>query len=75
MHYPCQIAHPEWSSSADTDPHQSQISRINFLGQFSDTPTHVIGTHFAGPTAGCLVKVGNHYWLDAHNEAARFRVI
>jgi hypothetical protein len=32
--------------------------------QLADTPVLVIGTHFAGATAGHLVTDGNSYRLD-----------
>ncbi len=64
MHHPCQMAHPEWSSAFDTDQAQSRLTRHDFLARFADTPTLVIGTHFAGPTAGRVVRDGNAFRLD-----------
>ncbi|MBN9487512.1 MAG: MBL fold metallo-hydrolase [Alphaproteobacteria bacterium] len=61
MHHPCQIARPDWSSGFDTDQDASRVTRHAFLSKFSDTPTLVIGTHFAGPTAGHVVREGNAY--------------
>jgi glyoxylase-like metal-dependent hydrolase (beta-lactamase superfamily II) len=61
MHHPCQIARPDWSSGFDTDQDASRVTRHAFLAQFADTPTLVIGTHFAGPTAGRVVREGNAY--------------
>jgi glyoxylase-like metal-dependent hydrolase (beta-lactamase superfamily II) len=74
MHHPCQIAHPEWSSVADSDPQLSRATRLAFFAQFADEPTLVIGTHFGGPTAGRLRKRGDGYWLDAAG-ASRFRSV
>ncbi len=75
MHHPCQIAHPEWSSVADDDAGQSVLTRLGFFAQFADTPTLVIGTHFGGPTAGCLAADGaSGYWLDARGDARKFRM-
>ena len=34
------------------------------FGQYADTPTLIIGTHFAGPTAGKLVRDGDGYRLN-----------
>ncbi|MDP3173498.1 MAG: MBL fold metallo-hydrolase [Phenylobacterium sp.] len=56
MHHPCQIAHPHWASQFDTDPDESTRTRHAFMEEFADTPTLIIGTHFAGPTAGRLVR-------------------
>ena len=63
VHHPCQFAHPEWGSSADTDPAQADRTRKAFMARYADTPTLIIGTHFAGPTAGRLVRDGAAYRL------------
>lgn len=73
MHHPCQIAHPEWSSIVDTDPRQSEAVRRDFLADLAGTSTLVIGTHFGGPTAGCIVRDDENYWLDGHGDALCFR--
>lgn len=65
MHHPCQIAHPHWSTAFDIDGAQSTSSRLAFLGEFADTPTLVIGTHFGGPTAGYLERHDGSFRLDA----------
>jgi glyoxylase-like metal-dependent hydrolase (beta-lactamase superfamily II) len=64
MHHPCQIARPQWSTIFDTDAERSRETRRAFLAEFADTPTLVIGTHFAAPTAGRLVRDGEGYRLD-----------
>jgi glyoxylase-like metal-dependent hydrolase (beta-lactamase superfamily II) len=64
MHHPCQIAHPEWASTADSDPEQGQRTRERMFEQLAGTPTLVIGTHFAGVTAGRIVRDGGTYRLD-----------
>jgi glyoxylase-like metal-dependent hydrolase (beta-lactamase superfamily II) len=61
MHHPAQCAHPEWHSSADSDPQQAERTRRDFLARHADRPTLVIGTHFAGPTAGRIVRDGDTY--------------
>jgi glyoxylase-like metal-dependent hydrolase (beta-lactamase superfamily II) len=45
-HHPCQMAHLDWSSTADSDPVQSAATRRQLFGRFADTPTTVIGGHF-----------------------------
>ena len=52
MHHPCQIARPEWCSSADYDRDQARNTRLNLLREWAGTDLLVIGTHFASPTAG-----------------------
>ncbi|MCZ6617844.1 MAG: MBL fold metallo-hydrolase, partial [Gammaproteobacteria bacterium] len=64
IHHPCQIAHPEWSSTADWDPEASAKTRDRFLALYADRPVLVIGTHFAAPTAGRIVRDGQTYRLD-----------
>ncbi|MCZ6854875.1 MAG: MBL fold metallo-hydrolase [Gammaproteobacteria bacterium] len=64
IHHPCQIAHPEWSSTADWDPMASAVTRNEFLSRYADQPVLIIGTHFAAPTAGRIVRDGQVYRLD-----------
>jgi len=45
-HHPCQMAHLDWSSSVDSDPVQSAVTRRELFSRFADTPTLVIGGHF-----------------------------
>ena len=45
-HHPCQMAHLDWSSTADSDPSQSAKTRRELFSRFADTPTLVIGGHF-----------------------------
>ena len=39
-------------------------TRLAFLDEHADTPTLVIGTHFAGPTVGHIVRDGSTYRFD-----------
>jgi glyoxylase-like metal-dependent hydrolase (beta-lactamase superfamily II) len=64
MHHPCQIAHPEWSTLADSDPEQGIATRREMFQRFADTPVLILGTHFAGVTAGRIVRDGDGYRLD-----------
>jgi glyoxylase-like metal-dependent hydrolase (beta-lactamase superfamily II) len=45
-HHPCQMAHLDWSSTADSDPKQSAVTRRELFSRFANTPTLVIGGHF-----------------------------
>jgi glyoxylase-like metal-dependent hydrolase (beta-lactamase superfamily II) len=65
MHHPCQIARPDWSSTADTDPDQAHSTREAILTRLADTPVLVIGTHFAGRTAGHIVPDGPTFRLTS----------
>ena len=45
-HHPCQMAHLDWSSTADSDPQQSARTRLELFSRFADRPVLVIGGHF-----------------------------
>jgi glyoxylase-like metal-dependent hydrolase (beta-lactamase superfamily II) len=64
MHHPCQIAHPEWDTTADTDKEQGIRTRRIMFERLADTPVLVIGTHFAGATTGRIVRDGASYRLS-----------
>jgi glyoxylase-like metal-dependent hydrolase (beta-lactamase superfamily II) len=64
MHHPVQCAHPEWPSTADSAPELAVATRRAFLERHAGTPTLILGTHFAGPTAGRVVRDGDAYRLD-----------
>ena len=64
MHHPCQIAHPEWASTADADRNRGSAPAIGCSASFAGTPVLVLGTHFAGATAGRIVSDGDAYRLD-----------
>jgi glyoxylase-like metal-dependent hydrolase (beta-lactamase superfamily II) len=57
LHHPCQMAHPDWSLG-DDDPKAAAITRSRLFAEWADQPTFVIGTHFAAPTAGRVVRDG-----------------
>jgi glyoxylase-like metal-dependent hydrolase (beta-lactamase superfamily II) len=62
-HHPCQMAYPEWSSTADFDPAAAEATRRRIFGDLAGEPVLVIGTHFAGPTAGHVVRDGKAFKL------------
>jgi glyoxylase-like metal-dependent hydrolase (beta-lactamase superfamily II) len=62
-HSPIQFAYP-LTSAADTDSAQADRTRAEFVARYRDTPTLIIGTHFAGPTAGRLVRDGDTIRFD-----------
>ena len=64
LHHPCQFARPHWCSSFDEDRTQAVATRRAMFEKLADTPTLVIGTHFATPTAGHLVRDGDAYRLN-----------
>jgi len=64
IHHPCQFVHPEWSASVDFDPDESRATRQSFVRESADQPVLIIGSHFAGPTAGRVVRDGTAWRLD-----------
>ncbi|WP_342723567.1 MBL fold metallo-hydrolase [Bradyrhizobium sp. B097] len=63
MHHPCQLAHPEWRTVVDYDIEQGVATRKLFCEEVADSEALVIGTHWAGPTAGQVVRNGTTYRL------------
>ena len=51
MHHPVQIERPDWCSVFDQDRAAARVTRENLLQTVADDHTHLIGAHFAGPTA------------------------
>jgi glyoxylase-like metal-dependent hydrolase (beta-lactamase superfamily II) len=66
MHHPCQIARPHWNSVADVDPQQACATRHAFVAQRAEHGELVLGTHFAAPVAGHIVR---------DSDSFRFRVV
>jgi glyoxylase-like metal-dependent hydrolase (beta-lactamase superfamily II) len=64
MHHPVQCAEPGWHSNFDVDADAARRTRRAFLERYADGPVLVIGTHFATPVAGRIVR---------HGDAWRFR--
>ena len=64
LHHPIQMARPDFACSADTDPEQGEATRWSMFRELAGGPVLVIGTHFAGPTAGHVVRDGDAFRLD-----------
>ena len=62
-HHPSQLAHPEWASLADFDPKASTATRRRMFQALEGSGVLVIGTHFASPTAGHVVRDGEAWRL------------
>jgi glyoxylase-like metal-dependent hydrolase (beta-lactamase superfamily II) len=63
VHHPCQLAHPEWATTIDHDARESTATRERIFGFLAGTPTLVIGSHWAGATAGQVVRDGAAFRL------------
>jgi glyoxylase-like metal-dependent hydrolase (beta-lactamase superfamily II) len=64
MHHPVQMAHPEWGSHFDSDFNEAITTRRAFLERYGDQPILVLGTHFATPSAGRIVRDGDAWRLE-----------
>ncbi len=65
MHHPVQCAEPDWACNFDSDPDQARRTRRSFLERYGDRPVLVLGTHFAAPTAGRIVRDGKVWRFEA----------
>jgi len=65
MHHPVQCARPDWASRFDVDPEVARRTRRAFLERQADRPVLVLGTHFATPTGGRIVRHGEVFRFDA----------
>ncbi len=61
MHHPVQCAEPDWAANFDIDPDTARRTRRAFLERHAGRPVLVLGTHFATPTAGRIVRDGNAF--------------
>ena len=64
IHHPCQMARPDWAAEVDYDKTQSTATRREVFSRLAGTPTLVIGTHFAAPTAGRIVRDGDAFRFE-----------
>jgi len=64
MHHPIQCARPAWASAFDSDAAAAEATRRAFLDAHAGTDVLVIGTHFADPVAGYVVRDGDAYRFD-----------
>jgi len=63
MHHPCQLARPHWCSPFDFNRDQALDTRRSFIHRYSDAAVLVIGTHFATPSAGYIIRDGEAWLL------------
>ncbi|BBD98411.1 MBL fold metallo-hydrolase [Sphingobium amiense] len=63
-HHPSQLVHTDWSLRWDFDGEQSVRTREQVFSDAADKPILVIGTHWAGVTAGHVKRDGDSYRLQ-----------
>ena len=57
LHHPIQCGHPDWTARGDLDP---EMARRRDLGA-ATTNALVLGTHFAGTSAGRVLSADDGY--------------
>jgi glyoxylase-like metal-dependent hydrolase (beta-lactamase superfamily II) len=61
MHHPCQVAHPDYELTSDSDPARGIRTRWEMFERLADRPVLVLITHFADATAGHIIPDGGRY--------------
>jgi glyoxylase-like metal-dependent hydrolase (beta-lactamase superfamily II) len=64
-HHPVQWAEPDWKMPADSDASAAAATRRRIANALADEPVLVIGTHYAPPCAGHLVRGARGVWFRA----------
>ena len=64
MHHPLQLAMPAHPATFDLDKAAGSKTRVEFVRRFADTPVLVIGSHFADPGSGHIVRDGAAWKLS-----------
>ena len=61
VHHPIQCRHPEWTARGDADPDTARTTRRRLLADAAATNVLVLGTHFAGTSAGRVLSADDGY--------------
>ena len=61
LHHPIQCRHPEWTARGDADPALARHTRSHLLDAAARTNALVLGTHFAGTSAGHVLSTADGY--------------
>ena len=61
LHHPIQCRHPEWTARGDADPDAARATRRALLAAAAATNALVLGTHFAGTSAGRILSTDHGY--------------
>jgi glyoxylase-like metal-dependent hydrolase (beta-lactamase superfamily II) len=65
MHHPIQVAMPEHLATFDMDKPAGAQTRVEFVKRVREKPVLVIGSHFADPGAGYIVRNGASWKLKS----------
>jgi glyoxylase-like metal-dependent hydrolase (beta-lactamase superfamily II) len=61
MHHPILCRYPEWDNKFDYDGPRAKKTRRAFCERYADSGVLVLGTHFATPSAGRILKKDDAY--------------
>jgi len=61
MHHPILCRYPEWDNKFDYDGPRAKKTRRAFCERYADSGVLVLGTHFATPSAGRILKQDDAY--------------
>lgn len=64
IHHPIQLAYPDWTTGFDSLEDAATQSKLELLEDLADTKTLFIGTHFANPVAGYIVRDNGAFKLN-----------
>jgi glyoxylase-like metal-dependent hydrolase (beta-lactamase superfamily II) len=67
LHHPIQCRHPEWTARGDVDPDIARATRRELLTVAATANSLVLGTHFAGTSAGRVVPTADGYRFTPEN--------
>ena len=65
MHHPIQLAMPAHAATFDMDKSTGSKTRVEFVRRFQEKPVLIIGSHFADPGAGYIVRHGDAWKLKS----------
>jgi glyoxylase-like metal-dependent hydrolase (beta-lactamase superfamily II) len=71
MHHPCQVAHPDFELISDSDPARGTSTRLEMFDRLANRPVLVLISHFAGATAGHILREDGGYRFEAHGAGRR----
>jgi glyoxylase-like metal-dependent hydrolase (beta-lactamase superfamily II) len=61
LHHQLQLARPQWSTLACTDPDLSRRTRMRLIEEHAERGTRLLPAHFPAPTVGRIVRHGGAY--------------
>ena len=61
LHHQLQLASPQWSTLACTDPDLSRSTRMRLVEEHAERRTRLLPAHFPAPTVGRIIRHGGAY--------------